>query len=221
MPADYLAVRDSCYKSTKEKSGTLTEDQKQECKKKASIWYFKKHGKPVEHDSKGEFIFIVNKNNDENFKSNLNVIFSENCIDKIEEKDDNLFITIVLSESKTLSFTQPFSKEDSHYFKYEDRKDIQNGPTQENDLNTEDNSLSQDIKYCNSCIHFVRNGLGAMIGQGDSEYETNFCHLVKGFIDDLGVCNYYKDSFIEFNNVNAKSTNKRKIKKCNVSGNNE
>ncbi len=50
MPADYLAVRDSCINRKKKKnSGEISEKEIAECKKMASIWYYKKHGKPVEH----------------------------------------------------------------------------------------------------------------------------------------------------------------------------
>lgn len=48
-PADYLAVRDACYER-KRKDGELTEKDKEDCKRMASIWYYKKHGKPVQHE---------------------------------------------------------------------------------------------------------------------------------------------------------------------------
>lgn len=51
MPADYEAVRDSCIKRKKEKSkdGKISDSAMQNCKKMAAIWYYKKHGKPVQH----------------------------------------------------------------------------------------------------------------------------------------------------------------------------
>ena len=49
MPSDYLAVRDSCYaKKRKNNGGKISDEQKAECKKMAAIWYYKKHGKPVQ-----------------------------------------------------------------------------------------------------------------------------------------------------------------------------
>lgn len=48
MPKDYLEVRDRCYER-KRKNGKLTEEDKKDCKKQAAIYYYKKHGKPVEH----------------------------------------------------------------------------------------------------------------------------------------------------------------------------
>lgn len=44
MPLQYLSIRDSCYER-KRKNGKLSKQAEQECKKMASIWYFKKYGK--------------------------------------------------------------------------------------------------------------------------------------------------------------------------------
>lgn len=50
MPADYEAVRDSCInKIEKNKGRKATKEEISECKRKAAIWYYKKHGKPVQH----------------------------------------------------------------------------------------------------------------------------------------------------------------------------
>jgi len=50
MPADYVAVRDSCINRKKKKNGgEISEEQKKQCKKMAAIWYYRKHGKPVKH----------------------------------------------------------------------------------------------------------------------------------------------------------------------------
>lgn len=45
-PADYLAVRDSCYaKKRKASGGKLSDQAIKDCKTLASIWFWKKHGK--------------------------------------------------------------------------------------------------------------------------------------------------------------------------------
>lgn len=52
MPKDYEAVRDSCIRKVEKDKGRLaTEKEVSNCKKLASIWYYKKHGKPVEHSN--------------------------------------------------------------------------------------------------------------------------------------------------------------------------
>jgi len=54
-PADYLAVRDSCIERKKKKNGGKISDKGiADCKKIASIWYWKKHGKPVQHSDARE-----------------------------------------------------------------------------------------------------------------------------------------------------------------------
>jgi len=48
MPADYLAVRDSCIARKKKKNGgKISKKGISDCKTMASIWYWKKHGKTV------------------------------------------------------------------------------------------------------------------------------------------------------------------------------
>lgn len=53
MPKDYESVRDACIKRKKEK-GEITDEDIKQCKKMASIWYYKKHGKPVQHSDASE-----------------------------------------------------------------------------------------------------------------------------------------------------------------------
>lgn len=48
MPAEYTKKRDECYER-KRKKGKLTEQGKKDCKKMASIWYYRTYGKPVKH----------------------------------------------------------------------------------------------------------------------------------------------------------------------------
>jgi len=48
MPKDYLVVRDSCIEKKKKKNGgKISKKEIQDCKKMASIWFYKKHGKTV------------------------------------------------------------------------------------------------------------------------------------------------------------------------------
>ena len=54
MPKDYLEMRDKCYERKRKDSGELTEKDKQECKKWSAIYYYKKHGKPVQHSDAEE-----------------------------------------------------------------------------------------------------------------------------------------------------------------------
>lgn len=54
MPADYIAVRNSCYEKKRKEKGTLSDKDKKACQKMAAIWYFKKHGKPLPKE--GEYM---------------------------------------------------------------------------------------------------------------------------------------------------------------------
>jgi hypothetical protein len=47
LPAEYLSIRNSCYLSHK-KDGKVSTEDKQNCKKMAAIWYYKKFGKTVQ-----------------------------------------------------------------------------------------------------------------------------------------------------------------------------
>jgi len=56
MPSDYEAVRDSCINNIeREKGRSATKEERALCKRKAAIWYYKKHGTPVRHASLGLF----------------------------------------------------------------------------------------------------------------------------------------------------------------------
>jgi len=55
MPAEYLKIRDECIARKKKKNGgKISDKQIAECKKMASIVYFKKTGKPVQHADASE-----------------------------------------------------------------------------------------------------------------------------------------------------------------------
>ena len=52
MPADYIAVRDSCIEKKKKKNGgKISKKEEQSCKEMAAIWYYKKHGKTVKESN--------------------------------------------------------------------------------------------------------------------------------------------------------------------------
>jgi len=54
MPKDYVAVRDSCIERKKKKKGEVSDKDVKDCKRMAAIWYYKKHGKPVQHSDAKE-----------------------------------------------------------------------------------------------------------------------------------------------------------------------
>lgn len=208
MPADYLAVRDSCYKSVEKETGTLTDKQKSECKKKAAIWYFKKHGKPVNDSTEASL-----KSFEVNDLDSISDILDDNPGIEINTEGTKIVLTFA---SETLNFTQPFEKSDAEYLKYEDRTDTMvPSPMDNNSEDSVDSSNNETIKYCGDCVHFIYNQFGQnVLGEGDSEYERNFCHLVKGYIDDMGICKYHAYSILESNNTSSASSRSKRNKKA-------
>jgi hypothetical protein len=171
MPADYMAVRNSCIKKKEKDSGkTATKKQMDSCKKMAAIWYFKKHGKalPTEKASVMEFTFEENEEINNSVVQMLNdgviKIEKEQGISKAE-------ISVALStDEEAIYFTQPFGKKSVNYRPAP--LDINGYPT----------------GPCYGCAHIEYLPYKAA--------EDCLCHLVQGFIDSNYTCDKFTSSLI-------------------------
>lgn len=107
-------------------------------------------------------------------KENIQEMLNDEIIDLNILEDGTLKAFVICSEQ--IKFTQPFSKQESEYMSYEEV--IKNSPS---------------TKQCGSCTHFVPM-FGIPVGES---FEKHLCHLVRGFVDDLGTCKYSSRSLIE------------------------
>jgi hypothetical protein len=182
MPADYVAVRDSCIKN-KEKSnnGPASKQQVQDCKRMAAIWWVKKHGKPFpkkETDESKAQLFDITDIHIEHNKSISDIVSDGVAKLNISYGDGNqetIFMTIPdkVLPNDGFYFTQPFSKEESGYA---------------------ESSMDQDgssEKCCGFCIHKISSSPNL------TNWDVGFCHLVQGLIDNNFVCDYFADTLIQ------------------------
>jgi hypothetical protein len=180
MPADYLAVKQSCMEKKEKSQGhPCSEKQIQTCKKMAAIWWVKKHGKPFpkEETKAASFSFRFEYNDlsaDGDIAQNIQLIEKDiiSGITFAQDAQDLLVHVDIQNESESFSFTQPFVKTDVNY--------------KEDELNTD----GWHTIPCSQCVHFVYGP------QPVTTWERGFCHLVQGIINSEYTCDMFARSLI-------------------------
>lgn len=178
MPADYLAVRDSCIKNKESKSGKpATEKQIRDCKRMAAIWWVKKHGKPFPKHENAELhsydIYDISiAYSDDILRKSIDEILVDNQMVLGSTDSGEITITFLNSDeiiNDEFYFTQPFEKYEVNY-RRSDNNDV-----------------------CANCVHNISQT------RYITDYDTSFCHLVQGLINTYFICDYFADSIIQQN----------------------
>jgi hypothetical protein len=167
MPADYLAVRDSCFERVKKKKGYLSKKDEQKCKRMAVIWWIKKHGKPF---PKEEGKVILEKIPEE-VKADLEEVFDEYIL---QEDNVRIFDLSRASVEASIKFNAPLTKSDAEYRKVD----------------------SPDEVPCERCLHFI-HGIIMYPDYSRLASKYGFCHLVAGLIDVVYTCKYATTDLVE------------------------
>lgn len=197
MPANYEATK----KAKLERSVSIDE-----AKYGAALWCLRSFEPLITKriDSSNKFE-LVGFNISEDLKENVQKMIEDEIL-TIDTSGSTLVATVNASEIK---FTQPFSKSEADYKKYE--KLIEDSPKIGPDPSEKDIEESSmywsSNKSCYSCVHFISMS-GLPVGH---DFEKNLCHLVKGFIDDLGSCKYSTASLID-ESEDAKQSKANRLK---------
>ena len=139
MPADYVAVRNSCYNKVKKEKGHLSDKDKKACQKMAVRWWIKKHGKPF--PKHGSYYNITDL--DKISLAGIICVFPD-CVD-INTGNDDRFIIFNMDEAEksgdesiAIKIDEP---ENDQYFRVRMRD-----PGQYNDFRTINIDKSKGIK---------------------------------------------------------------------------